>query len=623
MGNTTNAIEPLLAQAAWVRRLARSLVREDADAEDAIQDTWLSAVRRPPTMDAPLRGWLATVLRRHVAQRATRDSRRMAREQTVAPPAGAVSSAEELAERVGVQKVLADIVMELEEPYRQTVLLRYYEEKSAAEIGRLLGIPGGTVRWRLKTALDQVRKRLDERYGGERRVWMLAVAPLLRRGRPMLAAAAMISGALVVTGAMTFLVPSMRPSPMTTDPGTGRLASGASPSLPPRFTLAGAAVPTELQICRREVERLYQITAAAEAEARKNLSAETLFDRGDPNPGAEAELAPTIVRIMKGEGARPPSYTLECRTWMCRMIVVGTEVEATPERTNRWMLALQKDPEMTARTSERGFRTRGRSRDSLSGELLARKDVYLRLKDATGKSAVQDGAVRLEAAMSLPATRESCRIEITALRERLARSLSEGKDYTTPRRRLWRFEISAPDLATTAEVTTIVRRLMVGRPDADQYGADCRADVCKMTLPSPRDEWRRAVMRDAALKGRTFGEAHMRDGGDYVLLKSLAERRADAWVQSLIDGLETRPAVATCGRLHDGTGELRVLVRLEVGTVDVPAKLTAGYGGNLADTPLSRCVARIVDEMIVGAVPPDGLASGAARATLSFPAKAK
>ena len=41
--------EALLAHAAWLRRLAEVLTRGDADAEDLVQETWLAALRSPPS----------------------------------------------------------------------------------------------------------------------------------------------------------------------------------------------------------------------------------------------------------------------------------------------------------------------------------------------------------------------------------------------------------------------------------------------------------------------------------------------------------------------------------------------------------------------------------------------
>src|SRR5262245_996208 len=72
-------IDELLAHSAWVRRVAASLVREDAD--DIIQSTWLAALERPPAADTNLAGWLATVARNLVRNRARGGARRTSREQ--------------------------------------------------------------------------------------------------------------------------------------------------------------------------------------------------------------------------------------------------------------------------------------------------------------------------------------------------------------------------------------------------------------------------------------------------------------------------------------------------------------------------------------------------------------
>jgi hypothetical protein len=54
---------------------------------------------------------------------------------------------------------------------------RYFEDRSSAEIAARHGIPAGTVRWRLKTALDRLRAELDAHHGGERLLWAGAFAP--------------------------------------------------------------------------------------------------------------------------------------------------------------------------------------------------------------------------------------------------------------------------------------------------------------------------------------------------------------------------------------------------------------------------------------------------------------
>ena len=87
--------------------------------------------------------------------------------------------------------------MELEEPYRTTVMLRYFGDLSSAEIARRQGIPEGTVRSRLKRALDRLRRDLDERHRG-REVWGGAVVRLLAPEGALIGGASIAEGVLAM-----------------------------------------------------------------------------------------------------------------------------------------------------------------------------------------------------------------------------------------------------------------------------------------------------------------------------------------------------------------------------------------------------------------------------------------
>src|SRR5690606_25574062 len=91
-------------------------------------------------------------------------------------------SAAALAERVELSRRVASLALELDEPFRSTVLRRHFEGESSAASARREGVPEGTVRWRLKEGLDRLRSRLDREFGGDRRAWCAALLPLVRRG---------------------------------------------------------------------------------------------------------------------------------------------------------------------------------------------------------------------------------------------------------------------------------------------------------------------------------------------------------------------------------------------------------------------------------------------------------
>jgi RNA polymerase sigma factor (sigma-70 family) len=167
------ALDQLLAHQAWVSRLARQLAGDHGD--DVAQEVWLAALRSPPDPDRPARPWLSRVLR-NFAHRRWRDHDRIRRREGACPAPDPMPGIDQVYERMEVQRRLAAEVMALEEPLRTIVVLRFVEDLDATRIGQILGEPAGTVRWRLKTALDRLRAAMD-RDCGDRRAWMVALAP--------------------------------------------------------------------------------------------------------------------------------------------------------------------------------------------------------------------------------------------------------------------------------------------------------------------------------------------------------------------------------------------------------------------------------------------------------------
>jgi RNA polymerase sigma factor (sigma-70 family) len=158
-----------------LRALARSLVHGDSEADDLIQDTAIAAITHPPDAERPARPWLATVLRNRWRMNRRTESRRRAREHAVAPEGVTDDASEDRIDRARVLERLAAALVALDEPFRTTVIRRYLDGESAAEIARAQGVPPGTVRWRLKTGLDRLRAALDE----SQPKWKRALVPFV------------------------------------------------------------------------------------------------------------------------------------------------------------------------------------------------------------------------------------------------------------------------------------------------------------------------------------------------------------------------------------------------------------------------------------------------------------
>jgi RNA polymerase sigma factor (sigma-70 family) len=173
-------IDELLAHKEWVSRLAHRLAGPAGD--DVAQDLWVAALRSPPDGQRPARPWLAEVLRNLVRLRRRGEGRRLHRERAAeALRPDHVEAVDEVYERVELQRFLAEQVMALDEPLRAVVVLRYVQDLDASRIGEIVGSPAGTVRWRLKEALDRLRAALDRRCGGRRRAWVAVLVPAALR----------------------------------------------------------------------------------------------------------------------------------------------------------------------------------------------------------------------------------------------------------------------------------------------------------------------------------------------------------------------------------------------------------------------------------------------------------
>jgi len=152
----------------FLRRLAFHLVRDEARAEDLVQETWATwAERRPQGLTEP-RAWLARVLRNRAFNLKRGEERRARHEELAGRPD---PSAPETDGTLEAQAQLLEALRRLEEPYRSTLVQRYYHDLAPSAIAERAGTPLNTVKARLARGLEKLRAEMDRRYHGDRRAW--------------------------------------------------------------------------------------------------------------------------------------------------------------------------------------------------------------------------------------------------------------------------------------------------------------------------------------------------------------------------------------------------------------------------------------------------------------------
>lgn len=117
-----------------------------------------NALSRHPALDA----WLHTATRNAATNAWTSEQRRRRREQEAMRMFDPAEN-EHSPDWAHLRNVLDEAMDELGEPERMAVLLRYFENKSFPEIGRVLGANENAVRMRTQRALDKLRDALGRR----------------------------------------------------------------------------------------------------------------------------------------------------------------------------------------------------------------------------------------------------------------------------------------------------------------------------------------------------------------------------------------------------------------------------------------------------------------------------
>jgi RNA polymerase sigma-70 factor, ECF subfamily len=158
-------------------RVARSVVTDDAEAEDVLQEAWVRAFHALDGWrgEASVATWLARITL-HEALGSVRRARRLVVVEgggEPPEPPDRSSAPERSAENRELRGALRAALDQLPEPLRVVFVLREVEGLSGQETADLLDISPENARVRLHRAKADLRRRLDERLGREvRRLYL-------------------------------------------------------------------------------------------------------------------------------------------------------------------------------------------------------------------------------------------------------------------------------------------------------------------------------------------------------------------------------------------------------------------------------------------------------------------
>ena len=300
-----------IAELAGMRALARALAHGDAD--DLLQDAAVTALEHPPAMDRPVKPWLATVIlnrwrmnRRNEARRRVRETAILVDEEQIDP-----------LDRARMLQRLSDALVALDEPYRQTVIARYLDGKSAAQIAREQDVPAGTVRWRLKTGLDRLRAALDD--AAPRKQWVLALAPgVIMTTKTKLGGLAVMLLLLLVGGTAWWLAHREHPhhAPIAAA-GSGKAAPAMVPNAPAPMA---APQPQHAEATAGQARAHVEVAELAGGAAAGRV---INWSTGEGVPNAELTFTGSLgaVTVRSGDGGafelapqQPGGFTLTAIT---------------------------------------------------------------------------------------------------------------------------------------------------------------------------------------------------------------------------------------------------------------------------------------------------------------------
>lgn len=152
----------VMARVGDAYRLARAILLDDGEAEDAVQEASLTAWRKQGSLRDPsaFDAWFDRIL----VNQCRDQLRRRKRSVPIAAPTVSFETAAAPPE-TGSDPELDRALAALDVDHRVVVVMRYWQDRAIEDIAVRLGIPAGTVKSRLHHAMRSLRASLEASHG--------------------------------------------------------------------------------------------------------------------------------------------------------------------------------------------------------------------------------------------------------------------------------------------------------------------------------------------------------------------------------------------------------------------------------------------------------------------------
>ncbi len=282
-----DALHPAQRDASRLKLVATAILRDEAQADDVLQEAWLvTRICRPSEFEDE-RAWLSGVVR-NLARDARRKRVRLHARERRAARTEALESTADIVSRESVLDFLRRALAELPEAERSALELRFLEDLELKEAAARLDRPVATVKHQIERGIKALRERFDREFA-DSRAWGLGLIAAFdwedgeveaALGSAGLGVAAQWIGAAILASAVVVLALRFSPSPSPTPALSSLEPARARGAIPVEAVSPASAIEPDQRLSAAESalgsSRSDPTEIRPPAEARKDAQLPTL-----------------------------------------------------------------------------------------------------------------------------------------------------------------------------------------------------------------------------------------------------------------------------------------------------------------------------------------------------------